>query len=280
MAGRVKRHAGVSLIGSFVAKDNDLERRFAISADARLIPADKLKADAASMFHGGSIREVGLPVAFAMKAGATRWNLREGDPARGSRLKLRELVALTGRTQRLGGENYLEARDGSWLRADDVKTAKKPMQPPAFAKGDRRWIQVSLTSQTLVLWEGDKPVYATLVSTGRDGLGDPKTTLSTPQGNFRINEKHVTHTMDSTVADSEFELRDVPWVMYFQGGYALHAAYWHDDFGRPRSHGCVNMAPIDARFVFEWSSPDVPAHWHGARSGETFDKGTIIQIGP
>ncbi len=73
--------------------------------------------------------------------------------------------------------------------------------------------------------------------------------MSTPQGTFRIVQKHITTTMDSAVADHEFELRDVPWVMYFKGGYALHAAYWHDDFGRARSHGCVNVSPIDARYL-------------------------------
>jgi hypothetical protein len=84
--------------------------------------------------------------------------------------------------------------------------------------------------------------------------------------------------MDSREADTEFELRDVPWVMYFKGGYALHGAYWHDDFGRPRSHGCVNLAPIDARYVFEWSLPDVPQHWHGAYAGQTFGAGTVVRI--
>ena len=133
-------------------------------------------------------------------------------------------------------------------------------------------------SQTLVLWEGDEPVYVTLVSTGKDGLGDPKTTLSTPQGTFRIFEKHVTTTMDSDVADHEFELRDVPWVMYFKGGYALHGAYWHDDFGHVRSHGCVNLAPIDARFVFLWSSPEVPEHWHAAYRSDALGEGTILSI--
>ena len=63
-------------------------------------------------------------------------------------------------------------------------------------------------------------------------------------GTFRVYQKHITTTMDSSVADHEFELRDVPWVMYFKGSYALHAAYWHDDFGHVRSHGCVNLAPI------------------------------------
>jgi len=280
MAGRIKRHAGVAVVGTFVAGEQDHTRRFAVSVDARLVPADKLKADSGSPFHGGSIRATGLPVAFAHKAGATQWKLTDGELAAGARMDWRELVPLTGKSQRIGGTMFLQTRDGAWVRSDDVKTAKKPNQLPWYAKGDRRWIQVSLTSQTLVLWEGDKPTYATLVSTGRDGLGDPKTTMSTPQGNFRILEKHVTNTIDSQAADNDFELRDVPWVMYFQGGYALHAAYWHDDFGRPRSHGCINMAPIDARYVFEWSSPDVPQHWHGVDAGETFDKGTIVEIGP
>ncbi len=123
-------------------------------------------------------------------------------------------------------------------------------------------------------------MYATLVSTGRDGIGDPATTVSTPQGTFRIGEKHVTTTMDSSVADSEFELRDVPWVQYFKGGYAIHAAYWHDDFGRPRSHGCVNLAPIDARVVFNFTTPDVPEHWHGSDTGDVFGTGTIVHIVP
>ena len=174
----------------------------------------------------------------------------------------------------------VQARDGSWLKSEDLRTAVRPSKLPWFAAGSRRWISVSLISQTLVLYEGNRPIYATLVSTGRDGMGDPKTTLSTPQGTFRIFQKHVTTTMDSEVADSEFELRDVPWVMYFKGGYALHAAYWHDDFGRPRSHGCINLAPIDARVIFEWSSPEVPQHWHGAYSGDDFGEGTIVQVGP
>jgi lipoprotein-anchoring transpeptidase ErfK/SrfK len=141
-------------------------------------------------------------------------------------------------------------------------------------------VDVSILAQTLVLWEGATPVYATLVSTGKDGLGDPKTTHSTPTGLFRVYQKHVTTTMDSDMADHEFELRDVPWVMYFNGGYALHGAYWHDDFGRARSHGCVNLAPIDARYVFFWTEPSVPEHWHAAYAGDSFGNGTMVNIHP
>jgi lipoprotein-anchoring transpeptidase ErfK/SrfK len=119
-----------------------------------------------------------------------------------------------------------------------------------------------------------------LVSSGRDGLGEPGKTLSTPTGTYRIYQKHVTTTMDSDVADHEFELRDVPWVMYFKGSYALHGAYWHDDFGRVRSHGCINMSPIDARYTFEWSTPEVPEHWHAAYASEPLGEGTLISIHP
>src|SRR5690606_10047811 len=75
----------------------------------------------------------------------------------------------------------------------------------------------------------------------------------------RHPEYGVTRRRGSTA----FELRDVPWIQYFSAGFALHGAYWHDVFGVPRSHGCVNLAPIDARIVFNWTDPPVPDGWHG-----------------
>jgi lipoprotein-anchoring transpeptidase ErfK/SrfK len=179
----------------------------------------------------------------------------------------------------MAGARMIEARDQGWLRSDELSVVAKPSELPWFAARGRRWIDVSIDNQVLVLWEGDTPVYTTLVSTGKDDQRDPKRSLSTPQGIFRVQQKHVTTTMDSSAADSEFELRDVPWVMYFKGGYALHGAYWHDDFGRKRSHGCVNLSPVDARYVFEWSLPDVPEHWHGAYASGSFGSGTLIRIG-
>jgi hypothetical protein len=278
IADRVRRHAGLALIGTFVAGERAQDRRFAITTDARLIPADKLKADSGSPFHGYDIAAVGLPVAFARKVGATYWELKGGKLEHGDKLGWREFVPLTGTVKNIQGVRMVEARNGRWLRSEDLKTAARPSQLPSWAKKGVKWVDISIVSQTLVLWEGDRPVYATLVSTGKDGLGDPGKTLSTPRGTFRIYQKHVTTTMDSSVADHEFELRDVPWVMYFKGGYALHGAYWHDDFGHVRSHGCVNMAPIDARYVFFWSTPSVPDHWHAVYTGDATEPGTIVYI--
>ncbi|HOU90770.1 MAG TPA: L,D-transpeptidase, partial [Polyangiaceae bacterium] len=139
------------------------------------------------------------------------------------------------------------------------------------------WLDVSILRQTLVAYEGSRPVYVTLVSTGIDGLGDPEQTHSTVRGQFLVHTKHVSVTMDGEEVGDEFDLRDVPWVQYFTAGYALHAAYWHDGFGTPRSHGCINLSPIDAAWLFEWTDPPVPERWHGALSSR---EGTLIHVHP
>jgi hypothetical protein len=279
IARLAQRHAGVALIGSFASDEAAGGRRFAITTDARLLPTDQLQAEAGSTFHGQTLGALGLPVAFGWRRSARFWALEADRLTPGASVPRRELVGLSGVERVMGGQHMLEVRDGLWVRSVDVRVAAAPKDLPWYARGARRWIDVSLENQTLVLWEGDTPVYATLVSTGKDSVEIPRGPTSTPRGTFRILQKHVTTSMDSDVADSEFELRDVPWVMYFKAGYALHGAYWHDDFGLARSHGCVNLSPIDARHVFEWSQPDVPEHWHGAYASDSAGAGTLIHIG-
>jgi len=125
---------------------------------------------------------------------------------------------------------------------------------------------------------GKTAVYATLVSTGRGVLGDPETESATPRGTFMVYAKHVSATMDGAddAADS-YSLLDVPFVQYFHKGFALHGTYWHDEFGRVRSHGCVNLAPQDAAWLFEWTDPPVPEHWHGVINKE---RGTVVYVHP
>jgi hypothetical protein len=153
MADRIKRHAGLAVIGSFVATESGHDRRFAISTDLRLVPADKIKPDSGSAYHGTDIREVGLPVGFARKAGATYWEYSDGKLNRGEPLGWREMIALSGKQMQFGGQKMVQGRNGKWLRADDLKTAPRPSKLPWFATGNRRWIYVSLLGQTLVLDE-------------------------------------------------------------------------------------------------------------------------------
>jgi lipoprotein-anchoring transpeptidase ErfK/SrfK len=93
-----------------------------------------------------------------------------------------------------------------------------------------------------------------------------------------IHDKHVASTMDGSEDKGDsYALLDVPFVQYFHKGYALHGTYWHDEYGRVRSHGCVNLAPADAAWIFEWTDPVVPPHWHHVINRE---RGTVVSIHP
>jgi lipoprotein-anchoring transpeptidase ErfK/SrfK len=120
-----------------------------------------------------------------------------------------------------------------------------------------RWIDVDVASQTLLAYEGLEPVYATMVSTG-----GPR--WETPPGVFRIWGRYLAQTMDNTEAvslRSHYRFGEVPWVQFFDGSRGLHSVYWHDQFGHARSHGCVNLAPRDARWLFEFTSHPLPPGW-------------------
>ncbi|HEV8247551.1 MAG TPA: L,D-transpeptidase, partial [Polyangiaceae bacterium] len=252
-------------------------RRYGLSTELELVPLDRLERVRPSAFHGTTL-ESGLPIVFVKSRSA--W-LYSGQPQAGlssaRRLGFREAVPITGKSVRFGGVSYLETRTGEWLKDERLTRIDGFRERPSWAAGAKSWVQISILQQSLVAYEGDKPVYATLVSTGIDGLGDPKTTHSTVLGSFLVHTKHVTTTMQGEDEDDEFLLSDVPYVQYFTEGYALHAAYWHDAFGTPRSHGCVNLSPLDARFLFHWTEPAVPQAWHAALS---LRGGTLVNITP
>ncbi len=180
----------------------------------------------------------------------------------GEALPKRTVAELTGATFASGGVTYAETTAGWWVRPSDVLTV--PPKPPADLAPDEKWIDVDVTHETLVAYEGARPVFATLVSSGKRNLVDKDKDRPTPPGVYRIREKHVTATMDGDVAaDGPYSIEDVPWIMYFQGSYALHGAFWHSNFGHTMSHGCVNLSPADARTLFMWTEPRLPDGWHG-----------------
>ncbi len=112
-----------------------------------------------------------------------------------------------------------------------------------------KWIDIDLSQQLITAYEGDEPVFRALVSTGT-------ARYPTPTGNFRIMTKLPSDDMTGGLAgtDDYYYLPDVPWVMYFRaGGYAIHGTYWHNNFGRPMSHGCVNMRIPDAQWLYNWA---------------------------
>ena len=124
----------------------------------------------------------------------------------------------------------------------------------ARAEGEK-WIEVNLSNQKLYAWVGDQVVEEFLVSSG---IG----MYPTIQGVFRMWVRTSTQTMSggSRASGTYYSLPNVPWVQYFYGEYALHGTYWHDNFGTPMSHGCVNLTIEDAEWLFDWAFPD----WDGS----------------
>lgn len=160
--------------------------------------------------------------------------------------------------------------DGRWARAGALRIQTPAAAPPGVDVSARqRWIDVDLDQQVLTAYEGAAPVYATLVSTG-----EPET--PTPAGVYRIWLKRVDQPMGYAVSHPHV-LAEVPYVQFFDhDGRALHGVYWHRSFGRPRSHGCVNLSFDDARWMFEFTSPALPDGWRSV--GESTDVGTVVRV--
>ncbi len=126
-----------------------------------------------------------------------------------------------------------------------------PAKPPVSG-GAGRWIDVNLSRQRLTAYQGNTPVFSALISGGL-----PRT--PTVVGRFKVNTK----LRATRMRGPGYDLPNVPYTMYFYKGYAIHGTYWHNNFGRPMSHGCVNMRTADAAWLFNWASIGTPVvtHW-------------------
>ncbi len=153
------------------------------------------------------------------------------------------------RANRLSNPNLLRVGQRliipSGANAAPAAPAAAPAEAPAAAVNaptSGRWIDVNVTTQTLSAYEGDKLVFTTKVSTGR-------ARTPTVLGRFRIRTKLRSQAMSGP----GYYLPNVPYVMYFHAGYAIHGTYWHNNFGHPMSHGCVNMRTSEAKWLYEWA---------------------------
>lgn len=188
-------------------------------------------------------------------------------------LERRTFVDLTEETE-IAGRAYMITADGSLIRKDHLLIPDLQALPKGLDPWER-WVDVSLSQQMLVAYEGTRPVYTTLVSTGKKGTKEEP--YETPKGRWRIYSKHVSTTMDGgSATDGNYSIQDVPWTMFFFGSYALHGAFWHRNFGAVRSHGCVNLGPSDARWLFKWTTPYLPEGWHGVNATDESPGSTVI----
>jgi hypothetical protein len=203
-------------------------------------------------------------MAFILSEKAKKHEFAEGGKKMSDKGKLERFsaVPLTGKTHEIGETLYRESTDGWWIKASQ-SAVTEPGPRPSDVGASEKWVDVNIDKKTLVLFVGDEPVYAAVVSPGKRSRNKKKN-HATPTGTWRIREKHVAVTMDGDgpSGDLPYSIEDVPFVAYYSGSYALHGAFWHSNFGREMSHGCVNLAPHDAKYVFGWVEPQLPKGWH------------------
>ncbi len=156
--------------------------------------------------------------------------------------------------QQVGNWKWYRIGENQWVEQRQLGVIKPSPRPEGIG-ADEKWIEVNLFEQTLAAYEGDRIVYATLVSSGLPYW-------PTPTGMSRIWLKQEAGKMSGREGLPDFYfLQDVPWIMYFNGPVALHGAYWHDRFGEAHSHGCVNLTPQDAQWLFDWTTPAGSGNW-------------------
>ena len=143
---------------------------------------------------------------------------------------------------------YFEGKEATPLLAQLPEPSQKVMGVTAGEK----WIEVDLAKQKLTAWEGDKIYFETLISSGK--------WYPTPTGEYNIWSKFKYTKMSggNPALNTYYYLPNVPYTMYFNNGFGLHGTYWHNNFGTPMSHGCVNMPTVAAEKLFYWAGPVLP----------------------
>jgi lipoprotein-anchoring transpeptidase ErfK/SrfK len=218
--------------------------------EGEYVQAEHLKLVPSSTFHGIEFaRHPEFPVGWIVrKTPVLPW---PGAPVTADTPHLTRYTVVTIYETNPSGEwGWRRIGEDQWVNLYDVGAVLPSPRPAVFPPGNK-WIEVNLFEQTFAAYdEQDDLVYGTLISSGLWGDG-----WHTPTGTFYIHSKIKTDKMRGGGKADYYFIEDVQMTMPFHQMYAFHAAYWHDDFGRRKSHGCVNMSPQDAQWLFNWSTP-------------------------
>ncbi len=258
--------------GFYVAVDRTFRwsgRTWYKTTKRMVVPADRFGIAGPSDFKGVELgSEWQLPIAWVyggLESAATyEIDADRKRVKQSGKVDHLQPIQLTDESADIKGTTYLALKDGKWVKKSQVRVTT-PGSPPEGLKDGESWIDVNLNQQTLIVFDGTKPIFATLVSSGKSSKVKDKD-HSTPTGTWRIREKHITTTMDgdgTAAGDLPYSIEDVPYVMYFFRSYAVHGAFWHRNYGAQMSHGCVNLSPLDAKKVFFMTEPRLPEGWHG-----------------
>ena len=224
---------------------------FAKLRNGTWVPKSALKPTNASSFSGVSL-DSSLPYPMAwviqssipMPVAGGQNNKKTPAISRYTRVYLYETV-------RVGQWDWYLVGPGQWL--EQRKLARyMPVSRPAGVAATDKWVSVNLYEEVLTAYEGDKPVFSTLISSG---LSKWQTNV----GTFKVWHRAPLTPMSGAMGQpDEYSLPAVPWVMYFDNEISLHGTYWHDGFGFKHSHGCVNMSITDAHWLYNWAGDTDP----------------------
>lgn len=257
----------VSLTNSQPITQNE-QAWYVINQD-EYVRADQLSLFSPSTFQGVSL--TGTPErSFAWMIFDMWPSTAPGVPAASSAPLLKRYTLVPIFEEQLVGERmWYRVGPEQWLEQGNVGLVKPVARPEGVGPNDK-WIEINLYEQTLAAYEGERMVYATLVSSGLPWW-------QTSQGLFQIWLKVKEGKMSGREGYSDYYfLEDVPWTMYFNGSFALHGAYWHDKFGLRHSHGCVNLPPQDAKWLFDWVTPATSQYNFSLSTEE--DPGTWVWV--
>jgi lipoprotein-anchoring transpeptidase ErfK/SrfK len=282
------------------APDQELEPGFAVALleeksahgerwgktkKSRWVAMRELTPARANLFHGELIAPEDaekIAIAWVVSDKASVFASEATDKATGQRVRF-EKVRIYEEKQ-LKTPNQFAVRISpdkdppQWMRSRDLSRPKPSAPPPEVnIDASERWIDVDLKEQALTAYEGKRPVFSTIISSGK---GAPGSEFATHPGTFRIWVKVFTTKMDNLdkdEVDRHYAIEDVPWVQFFDKAIALHGAFWHRDFGHVHSHGCVNMSPLDARWLFAFTSPHLPIGWTAVLPTK-MEQGAVVRV--
>lgn len=204
-----------------------------------------------SLFPGGWVHDVGLPMtqAFHLRvptAEGERQLIVQAFDRTVLLLDLSEQYDWSVRRANIG-------TDAAWVYLGGPKEVTRPPAPQQLYPDAPKRIEVDLGRQWLSAYQGDMLVLDAPMSSGKDGF-------ETPPGSWRIYARARKQTLRGSYNGETWNVPDVPAVMFYWGGFAIHGVYWHDRFGtgERHSHGCVGVAPHDAHFLFDWAPNGTP----------------------
>jgi len=278
---KLRSRTRLAVVGSWSAQlPEGGTAKLAMLPDGRFVNAEHLEESTGSDFAGSVLDDKNqLPIAYIVKNGIRAWEVDGKNATKADRLDPLTMVPLTGRFRTIGGVKFWATNDGRYVRHPDVTAIRRRDGMPDFVTGDQKWIDISVITGTLVMYEGKKPVFATLCSVGHDRLGDPETGPTTAMGTFIIEAKHLTTSEPGKKPFAEeHEVFDAPWAQMMSSGQMIHGAMWHSRFGIEHGPGNVQLSPADAARLFAWTSPAIPEGWHSVLKLADGEQKVIVHI--